>query len=64
MKFRGAGENMFGMDIAFLVASMVVYLLTGLALIGVGLVERQRVREFQYLLRNRADQSTASLNRG
>ncbi len=50
---------MWGIDIALLVASMVVYFLTGLGLIGLALVERQRVREFQYLMVNRPAQRMA-----
>ena len=49
------------MDLAFLLASMVVYLMAGLALIGLGLVERERTRDFQYLLRNRKGMSLAEL---
>lgn len=53
---------MFGLDIAFLFASMVVYLLTGLALIAFGLIERERTRNFQYLLRNRSGRSLADMS--
>ena len=52
---------MFGLDFAFLLASMVVYLLIGLALIGFGLIERNRTRNFQYLLRNRSGRSLADI---
>lgn len=52
---------MLMLDFAFLLSAVVVYVLIGVALIGSGLIERERTRNFQYLLRSRSGRSLAEM---